>query len=112
MTSMAPWALALGIDPDGCDRVVVDVRRGALPVCMVEARPDSRAAASLSALVGRLDAATVVRPMGEPERDGIEEILADMQDDARSLAMSGDNGRAEYAGHYAGRIERVLGAVS
>lgn len=111
MLSLAPWAMALGIDPEGCDRVVIDVRRGAFPVCMVEAMPGSRAAETLAALVGQLDAGVVVRPMGQPERDSIEAILAEMQDDAQSLAMSGDRGRAEYAGHYAGRLARVLGAA-
>ena len=112
MLSVSPWAMALGIDPEGCDRVVIDVRRGAYPVVMIEAMPGSRAAAGLAGLVARLDASRVVTPMNAPVRENVAEILEDLRADAESLAMAGDKGRAEFAGHYAGRLKRALGEVS
>jgi hypothetical protein len=89
--------------------VVIDVRRGAYPVCMVEAMPGSRAAAALAGLVGRLDPERVVAVLNGETRETCEGILADLVDDSESLAMSGDKGRAEFAGHYAGRLRRALG---
>lgn len=109
MTSLTPWARALGLDPEGVTRVVVDVRMGALPVCLIETMPGSPAAWSLVELTRRLDQPAVLRPLDEAERESVEAILADMGDDAQSLAMSGDKGRAEYAEHYARRLRRVLG---
>lgn len=108
MTSLAPWARALGMPSEGVGRVVIDVRAGALPVVMVEALPGTAAARALLGCVGELDAGVTVRPLDAPTRETVEAILADMTDDAESLAMGGDKGRAEYAGHYAARLRRAL----
>lgn len=108
MLSPVPWARALGLPGEGVARVVIDVRLGALPVVMVEAQPGSEAARALAGLVGRLDAATVVRPMGEEERATVAEILEDLRSDATALSMGGDKGRAEYAAHYAKRLARAM----
>lgn len=112
MLSPAPWALALGLPSEGVERVVIDVRRGALPVVMVEAQPGSDAARALAGLVGRLAPSVVVQPMGEAERATVAEILEDLQADADALAMRGDKGRAEFAGHYAGRLARAMAGAA
>lgn len=112
MLSPAPWAKALGLPGDGVARVVIDVRAGALPVVMVEAQPGSDAARALCELTGRLDAGAVVQPMGEEERATLAEVLEDLRSDAESLAMRGDKGRAEFAGHYAGRLARAMAGAS
>lgn len=106
--SPAPWARALGLPSEGVARVVVDVRAGALPVVMIEAQPGSESARALLVLTGRLDAERVLQPLDGPVRETIAEILTDLADDAESLAMAGDRGRAEFAGHYAGRLRRAL----
>lgn len=107
MLSPAPWARALGLPGEGVGRVVIDVRAGALPVVMVEAMPGSAAAGALAALVGRLDAGAVVRPLGEAEATTLDEVVADMLDDADAMAQRGDNGRADWARVYAGRLARA-----
>lgn len=107
MLSPTPWALALGLPGDGVERVVIDVRRGALPVVMVEAQPGSEAARSLAGLAGHLDP-SAVQPMGEAERASVGEILEDLRADADALRMRGDTGRADFAAHYAGRLARAM----
>lgn len=107
MLSPAPWARALGLPGDDVARVVIDVRAGALPVVMVEARPGSAATTALVALAGRLDADAVVRPMGAEEAATLDEVIADMIDDADAMAQRGDQGRADWARVYAGRLARA-----
>lgn len=107
MLSPAPWARALGLPGDGVGRVVIDVRAGALPVVMVEARPGSEAAAALQSLVGRLDPGAVVRPLGTAETATLDEVVADMIDDADAMAQRGDASRADWARVYAGRLARA-----
>lgn len=107
MLSPLPWARALGLPGDDVERIVIDVRRGALPVVMVEALPGTEAAAALVALTGKLDAAAVVRPLDPAESASLDEVIADMQDDADAMAQRGDNGRADWARVYAGRLARA-----